>query len=241
MSNSKGPSSTRNMVYNGKHPLLPPKSPFPSITPSYVDYVPNPPIGPKNIPKPRDGNSHHQRTCSGSVLIEDQPSWLDELLNEPDTPVRRGHRRSSSDSFAYIEAANAVNIDYAAQGDYKYSSKTSVPSQGSSDFDHYKDAWNTSFYGEPDPLGRHKNRAWDPSLHSLPQKNGLLSARDNFVLQSPASLCATQQANGVSSTANEKQDPNESGLHDAKGYFERKDSSYAKISVSETDTKRAKQ
>ncbi|KAM7470341.1 hypothetical protein LguiA_008524 [Lonicera macranthoides] len=242
MSNSKGPSGTRNVVYNGKNPLLPPKSPFPSITPSYADYIPNPPIGPKNIPKPRDRNSHHQRTCSGSVLIEDQPSWLDELLNEPETPVRRGHRRSSSDSFAYIEAANAVNIDYAAQDDYKYNSLTSsVPSRGSSDFDHYKDAWNTSFYGEPNPLVRHKNRAWDPLLNPLPQKNGLLSSRDNFVLRSPASLCTTQQANGVSSTAKEKQDPIESGPCDAKGSFESKDSLYAKVSVSETDTKRSKQ
>ena len=115
MSNSKGPSSTRNVVYNAKHPLLPPKSPFPSITPSYLDYVPNPPIGPKSVPKTREGHSHHQRTSSESVLIEEQPSWLDELLDEPETPVRRGHRRSSSDSFAYVDAAIAANIDYAVQ------------------------------------------------------------------------------------------------------------------------------
>ncbi|KAK1370088.1 hypothetical protein POM88_036180 [Heracleum sosnowskyi] len=82
MVNSKGPSSFRIMMHNGKHYLLPPKSPFPSISPSYVDNVPSPAIAAKVMPKPRDGNSYHQRTSFECVLIEDQPSWLDELLNE---------------------------------------------------------------------------------------------------------------------------------------------------------------
>ncbi|KAK4401976.1 hypothetical protein Sango_0938300 [Sesamum angolense] len=76
MANSKGPSSIRSMLYNGKNSLLPPKSPFPSISPSYAEYIPSSAIGPKTLPKPRDGNSHHQRTSSESFLIEEQPSWL---------------------------------------------------------------------------------------------------------------------------------------------------------------------
>jgi hypothetical protein len=103
MANSKSSSGIRNFVYPGPgkhaHALLPPKSPFPTISQAYADYVSNPTIGSKPINKPREGNSHHQRTSSESHLIEEQPSWLDDLLNEPDTPVRRGgHRRSSSDS-----------------------------------------------------------------------------------------------------------------------------------------------
>ncbi|XP_024979993.1 uncharacterized protein At4g06598-like isoform X2 [Cynara cardunculus var. scolymus] len=113
MENSKGPSTMRNM-YSGKHYSLPPKSPFPSVAPFYADYAPTAVSGPKGVPKYKDGNSHHQRTSSESLLIEEQPSWLDELLDEPETPVRRGHRRSSSDSFTYMEAANA-NIERAAQ------------------------------------------------------------------------------------------------------------------------------
>ncbi|KAK9070668.1 hypothetical protein SSX86_011070 [Deinandra increscens subsp. villosa] len=86
MANSKRPSTMRSMIYNGKHSLLPPKSPFPSIAPSYADYVSNSAIGPNGPPKYRDVNPHHQRTSSESFLIEEQPSWLDDLLNEPETP-----------------------------------------------------------------------------------------------------------------------------------------------------------
>ncbi|KAK2966072.1 hypothetical protein RJ640_025568 [Escallonia rubra] len=239
MANSKGPSSIRSMPFNGKHPLLPPKSPFPSISPSYVDYVPTPAVGPKGIPKPRDGNSHHQRTSSESFLIEEQPSWLDELLNEPETPVRRGHRRSSSDSFAYMDAAAnaAANVDYASQDEYKVKN---LPSWGSQEFDHYKDARHTSFYAEPNALRKHKNRGWDPS-NIMASSSGLLSARDSFVLQSSVSSCTPQEADGVPSMATEKHDTVESGPYDAKAPSERKDSSCAKTFASETDTKRAKQ
>ncbi|GFY94714.1 Basic-leucine zipper (bZIP) transcription factor family protein [Actinidia rufa] len=120
MANTKGSSNIKNTIHNGKHSLLPPKSPFPSICPSYVDYIRSPAFGPKGIAKPRELNSHHQRTSSESFLMDEQPSWLDELLDEPDTPVRKGgHRRSSSDSFAYIDVANASTMDYASQDDYR--------------------------------------------------------------------------------------------------------------------------
>ncbi|KAK9286402.1 hypothetical protein L1049_014798 [Liquidambar formosana] len=237
MANSKGSSNIRNLIYTGRHSLLPPKSPFPSISPAYADYVPSPAIGTRAIQKPREGNSHHQRTSSESHLIEEQPSWLDDLLSEPETPVRKGHRRSSSDSFAYIDAANASNIDYTAQDDYKFKGVTSVPSWGSQE-DHYKDARHASFYAEPNSVGKQKNRAWDSSL-TYP--SGLTSGRDNLVRQNSGSSCALQDADGVPSTATEKQDLGEFGLNDPKTASEKRDCSSAKPSASETDTKRAKQ
>nr|XP_009765648.1 PREDICTED: uncharacterized protein At4g06598-like isoform X2 [Nicotiana sylvestris] len=53
------------------------------------------------------GSSHHHRCNSESFLIEEQPSWLDDLLNEPAETlvVHKGHRRSASDTFAYLGAA----------------------------------------------------------------------------------------------------------------------------------------
>ncbi|CAK7357072.1 unnamed protein product [Dovyalis caffra] len=49
------------------------------------------------------------------IRLMGQDIWVD-----PETPVRRGgHRGSSSDSFAYIDAADASNIDYAAQDEYR--------------------------------------------------------------------------------------------------------------------------
>ncbi|CAK9168265.1 unnamed protein product [Ilex paraguariensis] len=240
MENSKGPSSIRNMMYNGKHPLLPPKSPFPCISPSYVEYVPIPATGPKGFPKPREGNSHHQRTSSESFLIEEQPSWLDELLNEPETPVRKaGHRRSSSDSFAYTDIANGAYVDYVAQDECKLQNLTSVPSWGSQDFDHHKDARHAA-YAELNSSGKPNIRAWESSLHSAGHPSGLPSARDN-VLHSSGSSGTLQEADGVLSTAMEKQNPVQSGPHDLKISSERMDSSGAKPSASETDSKRAKQ
>lgn len=117
--------------YNGKNSLLPPKSPFPSKPTSYVDYIPSS----KPLSKARDGNTKHQRTSSESCLIEEQPSWLDELLDEPDTPVQRGgHRRSSSDSFAYTDFTNAGSMNYITRDGNQYNKITPVSSWESQDF-----------------------------------------------------------------------------------------------------------
>ncbi|XP_048443341.1 uncharacterized protein At4g06598-like isoform X1 [Pyrus x bretschneideri] len=241
MANSKSTSNIRNFMYSGKHPLLPPKSPFPSVAPSYADYVFSPAIGSKIVQKPREGNAHHQRTSSESLLIEEQPSWLDDLLNEPDTPIRRGgHRRSSSDSFAYVDAINASNLDYATQDEYKYHNMISAPSWGSQDFDPRKDLRHASLYTELN-LVKQKNKAWESSLNSVNNLGGLPSARDNIILQSSRSLSTPQEADGIASTVSEKQDHFDSGLHDPKASSERKDNSNAKPYASETDAKRAKQ
>ncbi|KVH93511.1 uncharacterized protein At4g06598-like isoform X1 [Cynara cardunculus var. scolymus] len=238
MENSKGPSTMRNM-YSGKHYSLPPKSPFPSVAPFYADYAPTAVSGPKGVPKYKDGNSHHQRTSSESLLIEEQPSWLDELLDEPETPVRRGHRRSSSDSFTYMEAANA-NIERAAQVEYRLRNMNSAPSWGSQDFDLYKDARNASFYAEHSPLIK-KNQAWDSPQNALAHSSGTASLRDSLVLQNSTTSGASQEVKKIASVTTEKQDTVESCTQDSHTSFERNDASNTKASASETDTKRAKQ
>ncbi|KAL0384593.1 UNVERIFIED_CONTAM: hypothetical protein Sradi_2853600 [Sesamum radiatum] len=236
MANSKGPSSIRSMLYNGKNSLLPPKSPFPSISPSYAEYIPSSAIGPKALPKPRDGNSHHQRTSSESFLIEEQPSWLDELLDEPETPVRKGgHRRSSSDSFAYIDSVNAGSMNFVAQDDNRYKNMTPVSSWGSQDFDIYRDARQSSFYADQNPSIKTKHKPWDAPV--APPR-GLPSPRGNTLVQNVGSLGASQDADKNPSLSTEKQDLVESVPQDPKGSTEKKDSCHAKSS--ETDTKRAK-
>ncbi|KDP38808.1 hypothetical protein JCGZ_04965 [Jatropha curcas] len=240
MANSKGSSNVRNLMYSGKHALLPPRIPFPSVTPSYADYVPNSVVGSKAVQRPREGNAHHQRTSSETFLMEEQPSWLDDLLNEPETPVRRGgHRRSSSDSFAYIDVANASNIEYAAQDEYRQKNIMSIPSWGSQDFDYHKDARQTSIYADVN-MTKQKNRARDSSLNSATRLSGLPSARENAVSQMGSS-CVQQESDGFQSSVNEKQDSADSFPHDSKTSSEKKDASHAKSSASETDTKRAKQ
>ncbi|OMP01596.1 putative Transcription factor RF2a [Corchorus olitorius] len=243
MANSKGSTNIRNLMFAGKHALLPPKSPFPTVSPAYTDYVPNNLIGSKTAQKPREGNPHHQRTSSESLLIEEQPSWLDDLLNEPETPVRRGgHRRSSSDSFAYIDVANTPNLDYAAQDEYRYQNMISAPSWASQEYDYHghKDSRLTSFYADVN-LVKQKNRAWDSSLNAVTHPSGHLSVRENTILQGLGSSCAAQEVEGAPSTASEKQDSADSATPDTKSSSEKKDS-HSKSSASDSDTtKRAKQ
>ncbi|XP_041012295.1 uncharacterized protein At4g06598 [Juglans microcarpa x Juglans regia] len=240
MENSKGSSNIRNLMCSGKHALLPPKSPFPSVTPPYADYVPSPAVGSKSLQKHREGNVNHQRTSSENLLIEEQPSWLDDLLNEPEAPIRRGgHRRSSSDSFAYIDVAGVSNLDYAAQDEYKYKSLISVPSWGSQDFDHIKDVQLPSLYADIN-LAKQKNRAWESSLNAVANPSSR-SVRDNTIHQISGSSCSPQEADGFPSTTSEKQDQFEYSPQDPKASSERRDGSHAKAYASETDTKRAKQ
>ncbi|KAG8473632.1 hypothetical protein CXB51_035939 [Gossypium anomalum] len=242
MSNSKGSTSIRNLMFSGKHALLPPKSPFPTVASTYNDSAPNNVIGSKAIQKPREGSTYHQRTSSESLLIEEQPSWLDDLLNEPETPVRRGgHRRSSSDSFAYIDVPNGPNLDYAAQDEYGYKNMTSGLSWASQDFDHHncKDGRLNSFRADVN-LVKQKHRAWDSSLKVVTHPSGLPSLRENTFVQSLGS-CAPQELERAQSTANGKQDSANSVPIDAKASSEKKDNSHAKSSASDSDTKRAKQ
>ncbi|KAH6762604.1 Basic-leucine zipper transcription factor family protein [Perilla frutescens var. hirtella] len=240
MANSKGPSTIRNMMYNGKNPLLPPKSPFPSISPSYAEYIPTSAIGPKALPKPRGGSPHHQRTSSESFLIEEQPSWLDELLDEPETPVRKGgHRRSSSDSFAYIDTANAGNINYTAQDDNKFKSMIPLPSWGSQDFDFHRDMRQSSFYLDSNPSVRTKNKPWDTPINSIAPPRGLPS-RDVTGIQNTGSVNSSQDAERNPTSSAQKSDVESSPL-DPKGSIEKIDSPHVKNLASETDTKRAKQ
>ncbi|KAJ4833059.1 hypothetical protein Tsubulata_001031 [Turnera subulata] len=241
MANSKGSSNVRNLMYSGKHALLPPKSPFPSVSSAYVDFVPPNVMASKAVQKPREGNTHHQRTSSESLLIEEQPSWLDDLLNEPETPVRKGgHRRSSSDSFAYIDVANTANIDYGAQDDYRYRNIMSIPSWGSQDFEYRRDVRQSSPYVDVN-MTKQKVRAWDSPLTTASHQSGILPPRENIVTQNSASSCVPREADGIQSSASGKQDTVESGLHDSKASPEKKDGSHPKSSASDNDTKRAKQ
>ncbi|PHT97195.1 hypothetical protein BC332_33879 [Capsicum chinense] len=239
MANSKGPCTMTNMMYNGKSSLLPPKSPFPSMAPSYVDYVPGSAVNQKGILKPRDGHSHHQRTSSESCLIEEQPSWLDDLLNEPETPVRRGsHRRSSSDSFAYFDAANTASLDYIAQVDNKFRNMHPIPSWGSQDFDYYKDARQTASYVDQNSSIRRKNREKDVSSTTVSHLRSLSSPGEDLRIQRPGSQSLPQDGDRPRSAGSDKQDVAESGPPYPKGSAEKKDSSQNKSS-SETDTKRS--
>lgn len=103
MESSNGSSNLENFSFANKQSILDTTSPFLQsyVVDSNMDVS-------KGKAKPAEGSSHHHRCNSESFLIEEQPSWLDELLNEPPevtTVVPKGHRRSTSDTFAYLGAA----------------------------------------------------------------------------------------------------------------------------------------
>ncbi|MCO5590438.1 hypothetical protein L7F22_044408 [Adiantum nelumboides] len=72
------------------------------------------------LPQPGTNRRHHQRTPSTSFLPQ-TPAWVDDLLNDtPDVPPARStHRRSSSDSIAFLDAPlQHVHIqDIAEEGE----------------------------------------------------------------------------------------------------------------------------
>ncbi|GAA0177968.1 basic leucine zipper transcription factor [Lithospermum erythrorhizon] len=234
MANSRGPTSIRHMYY-GKNSLLPPKSPFPSILSSCADYIPSSVLGQKSILDFREGNSQHQRTSSESFLMEEQPSWLDDLLNEPDTPVRKGgHCRSSSDSFSYVDSMNIVNMGSIAKED---SIRTMAhPSWNLPKYDLYKDVRHVSQYSDPKSSLQERIRAWNSAVN--PQS--MPSLRETIMHQSSKSSSKPLEAEVVPPTASEKQETLDAGLHESKGSSERKDPSESMPSASEADTKRTK-
>lgn len=240
MENSKALLNMRNLMYSGKHALLPPKSPFPSGSSSnFTDYFPNPIIGSRAVQNPREGNVHHHRTSSGSLLMEEQPSWLDDLLDEPETPVQRGgHRRSSSDSFAYLDAVNVSNAKYTQ--DDSRCKNISLPSWASLDFEPRKDAHQTSFHMQASWI-KQKNRTRElPPTTLIPNQGVHPSAKSSILLESSRPLSTPLEANGLSSTTTEKQDSAETGLQDPKP-TQRIESPNVKPVLTDTDNKRAKQ
>ncbi|GAB4847842.1 hypothetical protein Ancab_026902 [Ancistrocladus abbreviatus] len=234
MANAKGSANIRNMIQTGKNSLLPPKSPFLSISPSFEEYGLNLGMGSKVVSKLKEGSTGHQRTSSENLILEEQPSWLDELLNEPETPVRRGHRRSSSDSFAYIDGANMPNIDDVPIARQENKFKVMIPSSlwGSQNFDHHDNTQQGSIYVDPN-----STRKWEMPLTSATQLGNLISLRDNNISQGAGSSTSHKEADPVA----KKQDEGESGPQDPKASAEKKDGSHAKTASSENDSKRAKQ
>ncbi|KAJ6805816.1 uncharacterized protein M6B38_172545 [Iris pallida] len=238
MSNMKGAANFRNQTAC-KQAFLPPKSPFPTVSPSYNDYGC---IGSKGIPKPRDGHRHHQRTSSESFLIEEQPSWLDELLNEPETPVKRGgHRRSSSDSFAYFDAASMYsNVDSSGQEEFRQRNVGIMPQWGVQEFDHLKDVQQANYYNaEVRPFARPQIRGWDSGMKVVNYPSNLPPPKDKVV--HPGSSCVSRESDASASSNVAEKHEQEEPTQDSRGVAEKKEGPHAKHSQTETDSKRVKQ
>jgi hypothetical protein len=216
------------MMANGrlqKQALLPPRSPFPAAT--AVAPAPHAELGP--IARPREAHHRHghQRTSSESFLVDEQPSWLDDLLDEPETPARAhgrpGHRRSSSDSFALLDGSASAGMHDNAldsrRGGGQVASWTGAP----------------EFFPDPSSFGRQQGRPWEPR-QMYRQGGGVpMSAREKNGGRHGPSTAFGDHEHG----------PSPNGL-DRKGHGDpaldhRKEGFNLRHSQSEADTKRAKQ
>ncbi|CAL9084876.1 uncharacterized protein At4g06598-like isoform X2 [Musa acuminata AAA Group] len=235
MSNPQGPPNFGNLQSGGWHSFLPPKCPI-FTTSTSADFV-----GTKENSISREGLRTHQRTASESFLLEEQPSWLDDLLNESEMPVRKGsHRRSSSDSFAYLDTSSiSWNGDSLAQDDHKHRTSAAVPSWGPQEFDYLKDMQLASYYNDANSTGGTRSRGLEFSkkMATYPS-NSLPSAKDKLVL--PGSSSATKKSDALSSTLMEGQVKEECS-QDQVGSSDTKEGPQAKHSQSEMEARRAKQ
>ncbi|CAH2047208.1 unnamed protein product [Thlaspi arvense] len=203
MANSKGSQSVKDLMHPGKTALLPPKIPFPSVSAPYSEYIPGGSIGSRHGQKLSEQKTHHQRTSSESDLVEEPPFWLDDLLNEPESPVRKcGHRRSSSDSYAYLDVANAKNISLTLQNDFSYRNTGASTQRGVHELDWNINAHDAAFYSDAS-FPKHTNRHRDPLVVSGARPSWLPFARENVGgKHMGASSYMSQEATGISETKN---------------------------------------
>ncbi|KAG7588363.1 Basic-leucine zipper domain [Arabidopsis suecica] len=238
MASSKGSQSVRNLMYPGKHALLPPKIPFPSVSASYSEYIPSGLIGSRHGQKLSGEKTHHQRTSSESHLVEELPFWLDDLLNEPDSPARKcGHRRSSSDSYAYLDVANVTNISLTLQNDFSYRNTVSSTQRGIQELDRNKNVQDAAFYSDANFL-KQKSRQRDSLVANGARPSWLPYTRESGGGKNMGPLYMSQDATVIS----ERKNYAEPLSHDPKMFSsEENNSNPPPVTYEADNTKRAKQ
>ncbi|URE38845.1 hypothetical protein MUK42_16473 [Musa troglodytarum] len=221
------------------HSLLPSKRLIPTPSTSCADDSYSNSID----SKAREGvTTMHHRAASESFLLEEQPSWLDDLLNEPETAVTRGtRRRSSSDSFAHLETSSfSWSADGVARESSKHCTSTAAPSWGSQKVDYFKDMQRTSYHMDANSFGGTQSLGSQFSNNTIAQPSGSPpSLKDELVLA--GSSTATKKPHASSSSTTMDSRAGEGYSQDLIGSADRREGSQAKRGQSDMETKRAKQ
>lgn len=215
----------------GKQPALPPKSPGSTLPPSYVDFSSNLSLGTIGPPKSKQG-CRHQRTSSESnlTLIEEQPSWLDDLLNEPDIPIGKGsHRRSSSDSFTHSHIPSSSSaLENVAFHSFNY---TNIGCQA---------AWKQEqpLYADANSSKRPFGRKQEMDLNTQNNPGSSNSLVKSKSVPQLSSVSASKEAETSSSSAGHNQ---QESAQSVEGSSEKTGDFHAKKTQSEMEVKRIKQ
>eukprot|EP01018_Ginkgo_biloba_P012355 Gb_28106 [translate_table: standard] len=181
----KGEARPINWSNSAKQAHLPPKSPLPSTGGAFLNYGPRPSKEQRNYPLRDRGCRQHRKTPSESFLIEEQPSWLEDLLNEPETHSSKVfHRRSASDSVALFEDLGTFpRVENTAQKKFDYCTRTSLPLRASLDFDRLHDEALRSILCEAESSKKQPISIEETSFDSgSVYKYGPNSPRQNHIL-----------------------------------------------------------
>ncbi|XP_077245517.1 uncharacterized protein At4g06598-like [Tasmannia lanceolata] len=229
MFNNKGLPHLTNWSYSGRTSKLPPRSPLPGMTQMSTESESSPPMGKKHMPVPKGDHRVHQRTSSVSSIMEEQPSWLDDLLNEPETPARRiNHRRSSSDSIAYMDMPDGFfKLENVSLNEFGASDSASL------NYDLQGDTPHLSFSTEHNSIRRSSVRAWESPVNSSGFQSYVPSVSDSPML---ANFGSSGFHHGKEWLIAEKQEPEKCDEYDSRGASsERRESLFVKSSASDAD------
>jgi len=142
---------------------------------------------------PTDKQVNVPNSCPTDVLSEEPPPWLEDLLNEPESPINRTHRRSASDSSAYFAVDTSADelwlrnvigaLSYSNQMPHNFNRIPQVS------FNTEKsNAVTASNKQQQDKLGKSHSTSTHPSL--LP--NGLINAKEDADCQALGMSCSPE-------------------------------------------------
>ncbi|KAJ6294699.1 hypothetical protein OIU76_022722 [Salix suchowensis] len=177
---------------------------------------------------PVEEQSHHQRASSGSFLVE-QLSWLDELLDdEQDSPLYKGHRRSSSDSVAFLDTATKTFRKEETK--LKTSATAGGPTWEFHSINYHENSLKTRFHPDSTPKKEKNKSRESPLISVIGSSSGVVPSTDSITLQ----VFAPREPAGVGlrSKPIAKQNQEDSEVSSIVNH---------NSSKSKTDSKRAKQ
>lgn len=234
MFNNKGLSNSAKWSHSGRMSNLPPRSPLPSTAQTFTDYGSSMPNVKMNNPFPKDDSKQHQRTSSESFIIEEQPSWLEDLLNEPEAPSGRGtHRRSSSDSVAYMDIlGTSSKIQGISQHEFSTREIPSfLPSPVSLPFDLQRHTTHSSSL-DIKPNCMPSVRGWKSSVNAFSYHSCVASMEDRRML---ANFECSFVQQGMDCFMTAKQEREKSNQYDHEESVEREESGFLKVTASDVD------
>lgn len=207
------------------------------ILPSQFDILSCSEIVSQNTPPPTRNHSHSSVNCD--MAVEEQLSWVDDLLDEPDLPVLKGHYQSSSDSVAFSDAPIGIDKNIGHRID-------SIP-PGFRPINLGNDSWNASPFNIcPRPIDQEvKNQPWEPPSYArvlvpCPQPKKASHIVGNNSHESDASFKAIAKQNLKNFGAIDGKDYKVNN-QDQSAMLAGKNGSHAKLPTSVMDSKRTKQ